>query len=87
MSSNKDKPAKHAIAEDVYMYTTRNAGPPVSFTYEIECCKFNKVQFNMDFAGSQNFELEGGGLVINASAPPFKRTKVGKLVLQDSGKG
>ena len=41
----------------------------------------------MDFAGSENFELESGGLVINTTAAPFKRTTVGKLVLKDSTKG
>lgn len=84
---DKGKPAKHAITDDVYLYTTRDSGPPVSFTYEIECCKFNRLKFNMDFAGSENFELESGGLVINTTAAPFKRTTVGKLVLKDSTKG
>lgn len=41
----------------------------------------------MDFAGSQNFELASGGLVIDTLVAPFKRTVVGKLLLQDTSKG
>ena len=85
--SDKNKPAQHAITDDVYLYTTRNPGPPVSFTYEVECCKFNRLKFTMDFKGSQNFELEGGGLLIDKLVAPFKRTMVGKLLLQDTSKG
>mmetsp|Transcript_7350 Transcript_7350/g.13248 ORF Transcript_7350/g.13248 Transcript_7350/m.13248 type:complete len:822 (-) Transcript_7350:36-2501(-) len=85
--SDKNKPAQHAITDDVYLYTTRNPGPPVSFTYEVECCKFNRLKFTMDFQGSQNFELEGGGLLIDKLVAPFKRTMVGKLLLQDTSKG
>ena len=44
-SSNTDssKPAQHAITDDVYLYTTRTTTDtsPV-FTYEVECCKFNR---------------------------------------------
>ena len=82
-----NKPQKHAICEDVYLYTTRSQGPPISFSYEIECCKFNNLHFTMDFTGSENFELESGGLVIEKVVVPFKRAKVGTLVLKDAGKG
>ena len=82
-----DKPTKHAITDDVYLYTIRNPGPPISFTYEIECCKFNNLQFKMDFQGSENFELQSGGLILEATVPPFKRTKVGTLELKDATQG
>ena len=41
----------------------------------------------MDFTGSQNFELVGGGLTIEALVQPFMKTVVGRLVLQDATKG
>jgi hypothetical protein len=90
-AEDKNKPSKVAIADDVYLYTTRIPGPPLSFLYELECCRFNVVNFSMDFAGSVNFELEGGGdvgsLQASVAAQPFKRTRVCKLVLQDASKG
>ena len=87
LSMSEGKPTKYAICEDVYLYTSRNSGPPVSFSYEIECCKFNNLHFTMDFTGSENFELESGGLVVKVDVKPFKRAKVGVIVLQDSSKG
>jgi hypothetical protein len=32
-------------------------------------------------------ELESGGLLLNATAPPFKKVTVGKLQLIDPSKG
>ena len=89
-ADEKNKPTKHAITDDVYLYTTRLPGPPLSFLYEVECCRFNVVRFSMDFTGSSNFALEGrtdGLLTVDMSAPPFTRTKVARIVLEEQGKG
>ena len=81
------KPKKHLIAgvEDVFLYTTQE-DDPVGLLYEIECARLNRVRFRLDFSGSDNFEVESGGMVMEILAEPFKRTRMGRLLLKHSGK-
>jgi len=81
------KPKKHLIAgvEDVYLYTTQESNP-VSLLYELECARLNRVRFTLNFEGSENFELETGGLVLQVVAEPFKRTRMGRLLVKDKTK-
>ena len=92
------KPKKHRLAgvDDVILYTTQQANP-VAFLYELECARFSRVNFTLDFSGSRNFYVEpatggprggaegseGEDLVLQCIAEPFRRTRVGRLVLAD----
>ena len=81
------KPKKHNIAgcEDVFLYTTQEDSP-IGLLYEIECARLNRVIFTLDFSGSENFELDSGGLTLQTTAEPFKRRRMGKLLLNDPTK-
>ena len=72
------------LAQDVFLYTTQEHDP-VGLLYELECARLNRVVFQLDFAGSENFELAGGddGMVLKVTAEPFKRVRMGKLLLKD----
>ena len=53
------KPKKHRLEgiDDVILYTTQQANP-VAFLYELECARFSRVDFTLDFSGSSNFYVE-----------------------------
>ena len=107
------KPKKHRLEgiDDVILYTTQQANP-VAFLYELECARFSRVDFTLDFSGSSNFyveladgtpaagaggagargggggekgkaELQGDEARLKVLAEPFRRTRLGRLVLKE----
>ena len=77
------KPSRQEIDEGVFLYTTRSERP-TAFSYEIENAMFQELEFTIIFDGSENFELETGGLQKTTVIHPYARDHVGKVVVQNA---
>ena len=68
------KPKKHRLEgiDDVILYTTQQANP-VAFLYELECARFSRVDFTLDFSLDTVSKIPSRAC--GCSGNPFLRTR------------
>lgn len=66
------------ISQDLYLVRTETTS---SLTYELDCAKYKRVSFTIDFTGSSNLELSTGGLTLTTSVNPYEKREVAYLVV------
>eukprot|EP00597_Dinobryon_sp_UTEXLB2267_P012206 CAMPEP_0170120186 /NCGR_PEP_ID=MMETSP0020_2-20130122/14966_1 /TAXON_ID=98059 /ORGANISM="Dinobryon sp., Strain UTEXLB2267" /LENGTH=889 /DNA_ID=CAMNT_0010349949 /DNA_START=12 /DNA_END=2681 /DNA_ORIENTATION=- len=95
MAAKKSTTTRSALSDELTLYTTREEGDKVSFTYEAECSVLKAVTLSINFEGSVNFAIddfgssgpsETGKLILKSTIRPFTRHRMGRLVLVDRTK-
>ena len=66
------------ISQDLYLIRSETAS---SLTYELDCAKYKRVAFTIDFSGSSNLELSTGGLTLTTTVSPYEKREVAYLIV------
>ena len=96
--SGPSKATRKDVTDGVFLYRTveKREGGGTQVVYEVECARFNRVEFTLDFSKSVNVEVgvaDGAALertdavtALSSTVPPFRRQRLGSACTRDASK-